>query len=79
MGQILSNLIGLGRHADCKNCEIPVAEQGGNKSNRWTSAPVIPPNGKRGQLNADGSVNLDGLACNASKTGKHQPRPGSLR
>lgn len=74
---ILSNALGLGRHADCKTCETPIAEQGGNKSKRWTAAPVIPRAGQRGQLNGDGSINIDGTACNGSPTGKHQPAHGS--
>lgn len=78
MGQILSNILGLGRHGECGTCDVPIAEEGGNQTGRWRAAPIIPPAGQRGQKNQDGSVNLDGTACNDSRTGKHHPRPGSL-
>lgn len=77
MGKILSNLVGLGRHAECNNCSDPIAE-GGNKTGRWIAAPVLRPSGQTGHQNADGTANLDSQKCNDSADGKHRPAPGSL-
>lgn len=76
MGKILSNVLGLGRHADCKTCDVKIAEEGGNRTNRWRG--VSNPVESNQRNDRDGSRNIDGTACNDSRTGKHQPKPGSI-
>lgn len=70
------NALGIPRHADCKNCGDPVAQNPEN--GRWSAFAVLRPSGQTGHQNADGSANIDGTACNDSKTGKHQAEPGSI-